>query len=152
MYIPEDQNFCPYMREDIDVDTRQQNQNLCSQFANILGAKVTESKPRSCSVERDRENLRITIMGKPLTTVVKAEFSYQSLDASGRALNVGEVAVLQEEVNRFITVLRRNGIDVTAIHNHWLYDTPKLIYVHLQSIERPLEFARKVAEALRVLR
>ncbi|URZ03861.1 DUF1259 domain-containing protein [Clostridium felsineum] len=147
MYTPSDQFFCPYARTDVNAAT-----NMCSQFARILGAKVTESKPNSCSTEISRDSLKVTIMGKPLTTVTKAEFSYQALDSSGRALNVGEIALLQEEVNRFITVLRRNRIDVTAIHNHWLFDTPKLIYVHLQSIEPPLQFARKVAEALSVLR
>ena len=40
---------------------------------------------------------------------------------------------------------------VTALHNHWLFEDPRLMYIHFESIDQPLDFARKVAEALCVL-
>ncbi|EDU37409.1 hypothetical protein CLOSPO_03578 [Clostridium sporogenes ATCC 15579] len=79
-------------------------------------------------------------------------FSFESPDNQGRTLNLGETVILQEEINRFISILRENGILVTALHNHWLFDEPRLMYIHFESIDRPLNFARKVAEALKVLR
>lgn len=81
-----------------------------------------------------------------------ALFSFESPDNQGRTLNLGETVILQEEINRFISILRENGILVTAPHNHWLFDEPRLMYIHFESIDRPLNFARKVAEALEVLR
>jgi hypothetical protein len=65
---------------------------------------------------------------------------------------LGETVILPEEVNEFMTILRRNRIIVTALHNHWLFEEPRLMYIHFESVDEPLEFARKVAEALRVLR
>jgi hypothetical protein len=47
--------------------------------------------------------------------------------------------------------LRVNGIIVTAFHNHWLFDEPRLMFFHFESIDKPLSFARKVSEALEVL-
>jgi hypothetical protein len=38
-----------------------------------------------------------------------------------------------------------------AAHNQWLFDQPRTMYIHWFSIEPPLVFARKVAEAFRVL-
>ena len=40
----------------------------------------------------------------------------------------------------------------SALHNHWMMETPRLFYLHYASIEEPLSFARKVAEAYQVLR
>lgn len=59
--------------------------------------------------------------------------------------------ILQEEINPFITELRRQGIIVTALHNHWLFEKPRLFYIHFESVENPIQFARKVARALKVL-
>ncbi|MFL0196604.1 DUF1259 domain-containing protein [Clostridium sp. WILCCON 0269] len=125
---------------------------LCEQFANILGGKVIGSKVGGCIVERPRNNLRITISGRPVSTVITAKFSYESMDISGRTLNLGETVVLESEINKFINVLRKNEIDIAALHNHWIYDNPKILYVHFQSTENPLDFARKVAEAFKVLK
>lgn len=162
MYISDDYGYCPYIRnffredeeEDSTVETSAADPRatVCEQFASILGGKVTESKPGSCSVEKDRSNLNVTISGIPAKTVLKGEFSYQGMNAAGRALNLGEIVVLQDELNRFLTILKRNGIDIAAVHNHWIFDNPRILYVHFQSIENPLNFARKVSEALRVLR
>ncbi|PJI10498.1 MULTISPECIES: DUF1259 domain-containing protein [Clostridium] len=165
MYIRNNYGYCPYMRnflwqnsarhDDDDSETKMMpnsGNNVCQQFANILGGKVTESKPGSCSVEKDRDNLNVTIWGIPAKSVLKGEFSYQGMNPSGRALNLGEIVVLQDELNNFLTVLKRNGIDISAVHNHWIYDNPRILYVHFQSIDNPLNFARKVSEALKVLR
>lgn len=169
MYISNHHEYCPYiesmMREDKEILEGNNNirevsnkendssdrATVCQQFASILGAVVKESKSGMCSVERPRPGLRVTISGRPVSSVIKGEFSYQSSDAQGRTLNLGEIALREEEVNPFITVLRRNGITVSAAHNHWIFDNPHIIYLHFQSIERPLDFANKVAQALRGL-
>jgi hypothetical protein len=79
-------------------------------------------------------------------------FSFENLDSKGNALNLGETVLLQEEVNPLLTELRKRNILVTAIHNHWLFEQPRAMYMHFQSIEPPLEFAKKVREAFRVLK
>lgn len=78
-------------------------------------------------------------------------FSFEDLDSRGNALNLGETVILQEEINPFVSALRQRGIEVTAIHNHWLLTNPVLMFIHFKSIEPPLVFAQKSAEAFRVL-
>lgn len=127
--------------------------NLCRRFASILGAEVLESRSDLCVVTFNR-NLNVEILGRRTRSplVLAALFSFESIDSNGRALNLGETVILPEEVNEFMTILRRNRIIVTALHNHWLFEEPRLMYIHFESVDEPLEFARKVAEALRVLR
>ncbi len=124
------------------------NANVCRDFARILGGTVINSTDGSAVVTRMRD-LDVTILGRNADSplVLAAMFSYESADAQGRTLNLGEVPLLPREVNPFIDVLRENGIIVAALHNHWLFERPRLMYIHFESIDDPLAFARKVAEA-----
>ncbi|MCT8978094.1 DUF1259 domain-containing protein [Clostridium sp. CX1] len=127
--------------------------NLCNQFARILGAEILTSTRDLCVVTFLRD-IDATILGRPTHSplALAALFSFESTDSCGRTLNLGETVILQKEINDFITILREHGITVTALHNHWLFDNPRLMYIHFESIDEPLNFARKVADALRVLR
>jgi hypothetical protein len=125
---------------------------LCSQFARIVGGSPSVING-VCFIQRFR-NIPVTILGRrsrsPL--VLPTFFSFESIDRQGRALNLGETVILQREINPFISALRKQGILVTALHNHWLFENPRLFYIHFESVENPLVFARKAARALRVLR
>ncbi len=50
-----------------------------------------------------------------------------------------------------MSILRKHGIIVTALHNHWLFDKPRLMYIHFESIDGPISFAKKVRDAMQVL-
>ena len=125
----------------------------CDRFAEILGAKVLSRDNDVCTVMFMR-NIRAEILGRRTRSplALSALFSFESPDNNGRTLNLGETVILQNEINDFISALRARGILVTALHNHWLFDNPRLMYIHFESIDRPLDFARKVAEALKVLK
>ncbi|MBY6878479.1 DUF1259 domain-containing protein [Clostridium botulinum] len=125
----------------------------CAKFADILGAEILSTADNVCTVTFMRD-IDAEILGRETHSplALSALFSFESPDNAGRTLNLGETVILQEEINDFISILRENGILVTALHNHWLFDDPRLMYIHFESIDRPLNFARKVAEALQVLR
>ncbi len=122
--------------------------NVCRQFARILGGSILASDDDFCSVARDRPELSPTILGRPYDAM--AMFGYQSPDTRGLTLNTGEVPMLQREVNPFIDSLRDNDILVTAVHTHWLFDRPRLMFVHFESVGDPLVFAQAVAAAFTV--
>lgn len=125
---------------------------LCNQFARILGGEHEIDPGPVCFVSRSR-NLRATILGRRTTSpLVRYQlFSFESLDRSGRALCLGETAVRQDQANRLIRNLQRNGITVTALHNHWLNEVPRLMYIHWESIDNPIAFARKTKASIRFL-
>lgn len=127
-------------------------ERLCRQFGRIVGGQPSVING-VCFIQRFR-NINTTILGRRTRSplVLPTFFSFESIDRQGRALNLGETVILQREINPFISELRRRGIIVTALHNHWLFDRPRLFYIHFESVENPINFARKVAAALRVLR
>ncbi len=46
-----------------------------------------------------------------------------------------------------MTELRKRGLIVTAVHNHWLFDNPRLMYMHWENVGNPVQFARNSFEA-----
>jgi len=120
---------------------------LCRRLAQILGGSGQHQKDE-CSIMVKR-NLNAKILGKKYDT--EHEIVIQSLK-NGKSLNTGEITLLQREVQQFVKSAVRLGLRVTAVHNHWLFDTPRLMYVHVESVENPIIFARKLASILKRLK
>src|SRR3954467_2617960 len=150
-----DFDFDPNMDEDSrrrtannrrNMDTR--NRSTCQQLADIIGGEVITSAP-ACVVQRLR-NINATILGRRTQSPLALPFALSFEDnRKGRTLNLGESVVLQEEINPFLSALRKRGLIVTAVHNHWLFDNPRLMYMHWENVGDPFEFARNSIEAAR---
>ena len=116
---------------------------ICEQFATILKGK-SKIIQGGCSVSFHRD-FRVLVQGKQSTYVVPVGVSFESLDQNGNALNLGEIAILQEEIPAFMKSIVQQGIIVSALHNHWLYMNP-FNYVYSYPVDRaPLHFAQKLA-------
>jgi Domain of Unknown Function (DUF1259) len=122
--------------------------STCQQLADIIGGMVITSTP-VCVVQRLR-NINATILGRRTRSPLALPFalSFEN-NRNGRTLNLGETVILQREINPFLTALRRRGIIVTAVHNHWLFEEPRLMYMHWENVGSPIEFARNSIEAAR---
>lgn len=125
---------------------------LCRSFAAILKAMPTVVNG-VCTAQALRTNIKPTILGKksksPLT--IPQLHSFERVGKDGRALCLGETVILTKEINPFISRLRKHGILVTALHNHWLFTNPNIWYIHYEKVEKPLVFARAVRDAQSVL-
>src|SRR5262244_1516325 len=91
----------------------------------------------------------ITEMGHPLlpTMGVVTVMNFQPT-GDGRAAITGDFVLVDREVNVVARALRQNGIEVTAIHNHGLFDTPRLFYMHFWANDDPARLAQGLKAAL----
>jgi hypothetical protein len=64
------------------------------------------------------------------------------------AMTMGDLVLLDSEVNPVIDALQSKGLEVTAIHNHLIGETPRLLYVHFQGQGEALLLARALRAAL----
>ncbi|MEH6948830.1 DUF1259 domain-containing protein [Bacillus sp. JJ634] len=126
--------------------------DLCEEFAEILDSTASVVNG-VCLATRSRTNIHPVVLGRKAESFmfIPQAFSFENMDRDGRALCLGETVILEEEINPFLSKLRKHGIIVTAVHNHWLFDKPRLMYMHFESIDRPLSFAKKVRDAMEVL-
>ncbi|MED3573843.1 DUF1259 domain-containing protein [Cytobacillus praedii] len=120
----------------------------CQQLADIIGGEVITAAP-VCVVQRLR-NINATILGRRTRSPLSLPFalSFEN-NKNGRTLNLGETVIRQNEINPFLSALRRRGITVTAVHNHWLFDKPRLMYMHWENIGDPFVFAQNSFDAAR---
>ncbi|MFJ5714301.1 DUF1259 domain-containing protein [Neobacillus sp. NPDC093127] len=125
--------------------------SLCNELAKILNGQA-EQKNDVCMVTKERTDLDVTILGHPTHSdmVIEHEFSFEPISKKKETLNLAELVFLQDEVNPFLQAINKSShINVSAIHNHWLFEKPRLIYMHLESVQNPVEFAKEVAHALK---
>lgn len=120
--------------------------NTCQRLANIIGGEVITAAP-VCVVQRLR-NINASILGRRTRSPLSLPFalSFEN-NIGGNTLNLGETVILQEEINPFMSALRKRGLIVTAVHNHWLFDQPRLMYMHWENVGNPFRFARNSFEA-----
>jgi len=91
----------------------------------------------------------ITGMGQPLLPAmgVVTVMNFQPT-ADGKAAITGDFVLIDKEVNAVAKTLRQHGIDVTALHNHGLMDTPRLFYMHFWANDDPARLAQGLKAAL----
>jgi Domain of Unknown Function (DUF1259) len=122
------------------LDTRQIEQALGRSGRDIGGGVFQVTAPRAES---------ITAMGRPLLPAmgVTTVMNFQPT-TDGNAAITGDFVLIDKEVNPVARALRQQGIDVTAIHNHSLLDTPRLFYMHFWAHDDALALARALRAAL----
>jgi hypothetical protein len=67
---------------------------------------------------------------------------------SGKAAITGDFVLEAGEVEPVLAALRGAGIEVTALHNHMLDDTPRTFFVHFWATDDAVKLARGIRAAL----
>jgi hypothetical protein len=72
--------------------------------------------------------------------------SWAAFKASGHegAMVMGDTVLLQDEVNHAMSAALDNDLEVTALHNHFFYDDPKIYFMHIGGHGDPQKLARGV--------
>ncbi len=66
----------------------------------------------------------------------------------GKAAITGDFVLTAKEVNPVLRVLRENGIEVTAVHNHMMDDQPRLFFMHFWANDDAAKLAKGLRAAL----
>ncbi len=60
---------------------------------------------------------------------------------------MGDLVLTQDEVNPVMSALLDNGLEVTAVHNHFFWEEPRIFYMHVHGHGTPADLARKLKPA-----
>src|SRR5262249_47986260 len=66
----------------------------------------------------------------------------------GQQILMGDLVLLQDEVNPVMSALLDNGFDGTALHNHFFWDEPRMFYMQVHGHGNAVELARKLKPAI----
>jgi uncharacterized protein DUF1259 len=76
-------------------------------------------------------------------------------EAKNGAMVMGDTVLFEDEVNAAMTTALDNGLSVTALHNHFFFDQPKVFFMHIEgegSVDRLAGAVRKVYDQIREVR
>lgn len=68
-----------------------------------------------------------------------------------KVLAVGDVAMLDDEIDRVIDALRAGGYEIVALHNHMTAEQPRLFFMHFQAVGQPAALAKTFRTAIDIL-
>src|SRR6266516_3677674 len=66
----------------------------------------------------------------------------------GGAMVMGDLVLLETEINPVMAKLIEGGIDITAVHNHLLRANPETFYMHIGGHGDPVKMAEVIRSAL----
>lgn len=97
-----------------------------------------------------RNDLKVTVKGKSVPTAFGfgGWVSIKKTMDGKTAMLMSDCVLLQEEINPLISAAHANGLEVSAIHNHFFYEEPRIFFMHLHGMGTPEELARKYAKAI----
>jgi hypothetical protein len=67
---------------------------------------------------------------------------------SGHLMVMGDLVVFEDEVNPVMSAALDNGLEVTALHNHFFFDSPRVMFMHIGGTGTAETLAHAVARAL----
>ena len=121
------------------------------QVLTTLG-KQGDFKDNVLKVNIPRNDLKVTVAGVATPT----PFGFGGWVAmtkgdGGHQVLMGDLVLLQDEVNPVMSALLDNGFDVTALHNHFFWDEPRIFYMHVHGHGSAAELAKKLKPAIDLL-
>src|ERR1700676_3684306 len=66
----------------------------------------------------------------------------------GMDVMMGDLVLLEDEVNPVMSALLDNGLEVTAVHNHFFFETPRIFYMHVHGHGKPADLAKMAKPAV----
>src|SRR5262245_42128165 len=113
----------------------------------LLG-KQGDFKDDVLKVNIPRNDVSVTVAGVATPTPFGFGGWVALTKGNGMDVMMGDLVLLQDEVNPVMTALLDNGLEVTALHNHFFWDEPRMYYMHVHGHGSPMDLARKVKPAL----
>ena len=113
-----------------------------------LGRKGVSSAGDVVRFSFPRSDLNVVVDGVTLKPAL-ALGSWVAFKRMGdHVMVMGDLVLLEDEVTPVLVSLQQNGVEQTALHNHVLDETPRVMYMHIRAIGNPARIAQAVKMAL----
>src|SRR5213595_967915 len=99
-------------------------------------------------VSLPRSDLKVTVGGVELKPAL-ALGSWVAFKKAGDMTTVmGDLVLTEDEVTPVMTKLEEGGVEPTAVHNHVLHESPRVMYMHIHAMGDAVKIAKAIHDAL----
>src|SRR5437016_9187521 len=130
----------PAVAQDMPADYKQ--------VVDLLG-KTADFKDGVLKVNIPRNDLSVVVANvKTPTPFGFGGWIAMTKGTGAVSVMMGDLVLVQDEVNPVMSALLDNGLEVTALHNHFFWEEPRIFYMHVHGHGKPADLARMVKPAL----
>src|SRR6185369_3411505 len=121
-------------------------QEVPSEYQQVLSTlgKTGDFKDNVLKVNIPRNDLSVTVANVKTPTPFGFGGWLAMTRGQGMDVMMGDLVLTQDEVNPVMSALLDNGLEVTALHNHFFWDEPRVFYMRVHGHGTPAELARRV--------
>ena len=138
--------------------TEQQQGHGTAQSATVDWKAVERAMGRSGAMQpgdvyrfgMPRGDLKVVVKGVEIKPAL-ALGSWAAFKMAGnQAMVMGDIVMTEDEVNPVMSRLQQGGIEQTALHNHILNESPRVMYMHIGGHGDPVKLAEAISAALKL--
>lgn len=111
--------------------------------------KTGDFKDGVLKVNIPRSDLKVTIQGKPVPTPLGfGGWIALAKGEGGHDVMMGDLVLTEDEVNPVMSAVLDNGLDATALHNHFFFEQPRIFYMHVHGMGTAADLAKRIKPAI----
>jgi hypothetical protein len=115
----------------VALPARRQPALDAAMIGNAAGTKATTTKDGVVRIGWPRNDVKIKVDGMPLHPFAGLGSWAAFIPAKHGAMVMGDTVVFQDEVSPAMDAAFAHGLAVTALHNHFFHDEPKVYFMHI---------------------
>ena len=126
-------------------------QEMPGEYKSVLATlgKTGDFKEGVLKVNLPRNDVRVTIRQRPAPTPFGfGGWIALTKGADGAEVLMGDLVLTEDEVNPVMSAVLDNGLEVTALHNHFFWEQPRMFYMHVHGRGPSAELAQRVKPAV----
>ena len=133
------------------MDTASAPKDIASDWKQVEDAMGRPGQPQPGDVIKfsmPRKDLHVTVKGVDIKPAL-ALGSWAAFKRDGRtAMVMGDLVLTEDEIEPVMKKLQEGGIEETALHNHLMWESPRVMYMHIASHGDAVQMAKAIHEAL----
>jgi uncharacterized protein DUF1259 len=102
-----------------------------------------------------RNDVRVVVDGWAMPPFMGLGTWAAFTEAPNGAMVMGDTVLFEDEVNAAMSAALDNGLSVTALHNHFFFDQPKVFFMHIEgegTVEKLATAIKRVYDAAKAIR
>ncbi|MBI1747878.1 MAG: DUF1259 domain-containing protein [Acidobacteria bacterium] len=113
----------------------------------LTGAKGSyNERERVFKVNLPRTDLQVTVAGVKMTPPMGLTSWAAFMKAGHQTMVMGDQVVLEDQVNPVMDVALQNGLEVTALHNHFFWESQRVMFMHIGGMGDTVKLATAIGK------